>query len=151
MPRVATNYLLLAETITTDEDGQTVDGLHGVMDALDEFVPLDGYTGSIAAHILDQNRHEAPDDTDPLELAERILGALDHVEERDGEVIAYAADLPRVDDDEPYVRAVAVRFAEVAHCLACGTDLDRDCFGEDRCPDCDGPLPWLLRRSGPGW
>ena len=134
--RIATTYLLLAETVTTD-DGQTIEGSHGVMDHLDEYVPMDGYTGSIAAKILDDNRRDAPDETDPEELAESILGALDCIDERNGELIAYAADVPRVDDGEPYVRAIAVRFR--SDCEACGTDLDRDCFGDVRCAECDGP------------
>lgn len=26
-------------------------------------------------------------------------------------------------------------------CELCGTELDRDCYGELRCPDCDDPCP----------
>jgi hypothetical protein len=26
-------------------------------------------------------------------------------------------------------------------CEQCGGELDKDCFGEMRCPDCDGPCP----------
>lgn len=27
------------------------------------------------------------------------------------------------------------------HCAECGEELDRDCFGRDRCAVCDGPCP----------
>lgn len=27
------------------------------------------------------------------------------------------------------------------HSCECGEELDRDCFGNARCPDCDGPCP----------
>lgn len=112
---LATSYVLLAETVTSDDDGQTVDGSHGIMDADDTYVPMDGIVGPAARLLLDGAHAETAGivgfDWEPEALAESLVGAIDYADWREGEVIFYAADLPAVGDDEPYVRAVVVRFA----------------------------------------
>lgn len=110
--RYAVDYLLLAETVTRGQNGETVEGDNGVMTADGEFVSMAGIIGAPAAELLAAHRVSVEgDELDPLELAESLVGALDHVDERRGELVAYAADLPNVGYDEPYVRAVAIRFA----------------------------------------
>lgn len=36
------------------------------------------------------------------------------------------------------------------YCEKCGEELDRDCFGELRCPQCDPPCPGCCDGPGPG-
>ncbi len=38
-----------------------------------------------------------------------------------------------------------------SNCLECGGELDIDCQGEPRCPDCDGPCPSCDDGPGPGY
>lgn len=107
-------YRLLAETITSDDNGETVEGSYGLLDHLDEYVPMDGYTGSIAAKILRDNTRTAEGIAELRDVLE-AFGPADHVDVRgEDECIVYLADLPRVDDDEPYVRAIAVEGPDVA-------------------------------------
>lgn len=36
------------------------------------------------------------------------------------------------------------------HCEECGEEFDRDCNGNDRCPECDGPCPCCFDGGEPG-
>ena len=46
---------------------------------------------------------------------------------------------PELIDDAQHLRG----------CERCGGELDRDCFGEDRCEACDGPCPGCFDGPGP--
>lgn len=96
-------FRMLAETVTRDGNGETVEGSNGVLDSLGEYVPMEGYTGSIAAKVLEDNTFTAATPGDVLDA----VGPVDHTEWRgDDEAIFYLAGETYVADDVPYLRAI---------------------------------------------
>ncbi len=39
---------------------------------------------------------------------------------------------------------------EETTCDKCGAEKDKDCFGRERCDECDGPCPGCFDGGGPG-
>lgn len=96
---------LLAETVT-DDDGQAVDGSHGLMTLDGDYVPMDGVCGPAAREVLDAHG-ERLSIRQARDLVESY-GPADSIDDRGGEAIRYRADLPSIALDVPYVRAIAV-------------------------------------------
>jgi hypothetical protein len=104
------------ETVTRDENGDTMEGDYGYVTADGDYFSMQGVTGDDAHDV--KNAMAVKDWRDWWRDAEMISDIAAWVEEqawpfddvdwRDGEALFYRADLPDVRDDTPYVRSVAI-------------------------------------------
>ena len=93
-----------------------------------------------------------------VEPTGRVRGPIDvHVDARDDNdnitsALSYALDggapgLARA--EQRIIATKALQIIERA-CPECGEDIDVDCFGTARCPECDAPCPGCYSGPGPG-